>query len=360
MNARRLALVAGLLLGNPAAPAQEQPGRDAAALGSEGPSFAREVLTDEYDCDGINVGDFDNEGRAHADGKPRLLVLTDIGGDPDDSQSLIRLLTYADEFDIEGLVASASGTPGELKADIVRPDLIREIVDAYGQVRENLARHRAGYPTAGELGGRIKAGNPHRGVANLGEGHDTEGSRWIIAAADRPDPRPLNVAIWGGSTELAQALWRVRHDRDERALGRFLAKLRVYAVSHQDDTGPWIVENFPDLFYVLGKSADGRDKREAVYRGMYLGGDESLTSRAWIDENIREGSRPPRRALPAADVHGPQSTQGAQGGGHALLVLLPPQRPERRRTIPSGAAGGAASSTRAAASTATPRTTSRA
>ena len=49
--------------------------------------------------------------------KPRLLVLTDIGGDPDDQQSMIRLMTYANEFEIEGLIASAAGIPGELKEE---------------------------------------------------------------------------------------------------------------------------------------------------------------------------------------------------------------------------------------------------
>src|SRR4051812_7097359 len=79
--------------------------------------------------------------------RPRLVILTDIGGDPDDQQSVIRLLLYANEFDIEGLIASASGTPGELKAETVKPELIREIVEAYGQVRDNLLLHQPGYPT---------------------------------------------------------------------------------------------------------------------------------------------------------------------------------------------------------------------
>src|SRR5215831_15607171 len=77
-----------------------------------------------------------------APAKPRLLVLTDIGGDPDDQQSMIRLMTYANEFEIEGLIATAAGTPGELKKDVTRPDLIRQIVKAYGKVRPNLLLHR--------------------------------------------------------------------------------------------------------------------------------------------------------------------------------------------------------------------------
>ena len=57
--------------------------------------------------------------------RPRLAVLTDIGGDPDDQQALVRLMLYANEFEIEALIASASGTRGELKKAITQPDLIR-------------------------------------------------------------------------------------------------------------------------------------------------------------------------------------------------------------------------------------------
>src|SRR6478736_2970736 len=40
--------------------------------------------------------------------KQRLLVLSDIEADPDDAQSLVRLLLYSNELDIEGLVATTS------------------------------------------------------------------------------------------------------------------------------------------------------------------------------------------------------------------------------------------------------------
>ena len=38
---------------------------------------------------------------------PRLIVTTDIGQDPDDQQSMVRLLHYANEFDIEGIITNA-------------------------------------------------------------------------------------------------------------------------------------------------------------------------------------------------------------------------------------------------------------
>jgi hypothetical protein len=37
---------------------------------------------------------------ASAAERPRLAVLTDIGGDPDDQQSLVRLMVYANESQI--------------------------------------------------------------------------------------------------------------------------------------------------------------------------------------------------------------------------------------------------------------------
>ena len=94
---------------------------------------------------------------------------------------------------------------------------------------------------------------------------------------DRPDPRPVWVVIWGGSADLAQALWRVRRDRTPEELSRFLSKLRVHAIGDQDSTGPWIREQFPGLFMITQRRA---------YRGMYRGGDASLVSSEWVETHI--------------------------------------------------------------------------
>ena len=87
--------------------------------------------------------------------RPRLAVLTDIGADPDDQQSMIRLMVYANEFDLELLIATGAGAPGELKEAITRPELIRQILDAYGEVLPNLQRHAAGWPTVESLRARV-------------------------------------------------------------------------------------------------------------------------------------------------------------------------------------------------------------
>ena len=120
--------------------------------------------------------------------RPRLAVLTDIGADPDDQQSMIRLMVYANEFDLELLIATGAGTPGELKEAITRPDLIRQIVDAYGEVLPNLQRHAAGWPTAESLHARVMSGNPLRGRQYVGAGHDTAASRALIDRIDAGTP----------------------------------------------------------------------------------------------------------------------------------------------------------------------------
>lgn len=220
--------------------------------------------------------------------RPRLAVLTDIGGDPDDQQSLIRLMLYANEFEIEALIASAAGTPGELKIAITKPELIREIVSAYGEVRPQLLRHAEGWPAAASLLAVVKSGNPQRGRAHIGEGHDTEGSRFLIERIDAGSPaRPLHLSIWGGQTDFAQALWRVRHDRGAEGFRTFIAKVRVYDIADQDGIASWMRTEFPGLFYILSKAPEGTDRRLGSFRGMYLTGDETLTSPEWIERHVR-------------------------------------------------------------------------
>lgn len=228
--------------------------------------------------------------------RPRLAVLTDIGGDPDDRQSMVRLMVYANEFDIELLLASAAGTPGELREEVTKPELIRAIIAGYEKVLPNLRKHAGGWPDADALRQRVRSGNPQRGREHIGDQQDTEGSRELVRLIDGGSAkRPLNVAIWGGQTDLAQALWRVKHDRGADSLALFARKLRIYDINDQDHLAEWMRGEFPGLNYILAKAPAGHDKREGVYRGMYLTGDLSLTSREWIEANVH--SRGPLGAL---------------------------------------------------------------
>ncbi len=241
--------------------------------------------------------------------KTRLLITTDIGGDPDDQQSLIRLMLYTCDFELEGIVTSAAGTQGELGESIIRPDLVEKTIHSYGEVWPNLVKHNENFPSPEHLLSVIKKGNPFRGWENIGEGHDTEGSEWIIRCIDKEDPLPLNIAVWGGQTDVVQALWKIKNTRTSEEYKNATARFRIYDIADQDSLFKGIKKRFPDLFYVISIAPAGNDKRNAAFRGMYLGGDESLTSAEWIREYITGGHGPlgalyPLKTWTAPNPHG--------------------------------------------------------
>lgn len=231
--------------------------------------------------------------------KHRIVLLTDIGGDRDDEQSFTRFLMYADQFDIEGLIATSIRIfPKDKHRPIdgePQPQYLVNFIKAYGEVRENLMKHSEGWPEPEALLPLIRKGvktgrdapfNIRTGIAGEGSGHypleqligknkDSGASMLIIEAVDRDDPRPLWIPIWGGSVELAQALWRVRNDRSEKELKKFVSKLRVYAWGNQDATGLWIQENFPDLFYLVSTG------------GVIYSAAPELQSKKWLNTNVR-------------------------------------------------------------------------
>lgn len=225
-------------------------------------------------------------------GKERIVILTDIENEPDDAQSLVRFLTYANQFDIEGLVATTS-THQRTKTAAWR---IQQIVEAYGKVQANLLRHEPGYPTAEHLLSVIRQGLPEYGMQAVGEGKDSPGSELLIRAVDRDDPRPLWIPVWGGPNVLAQALWKVRATRSPEALAKFVAKLRVYTISDQDDSGPWMRKTFPALFTIASPGIHaGGAYHYATWSGIsgdrfharFVGADFGLVDNDWLERNIR-------------------------------------------------------------------------
>jgi hypothetical protein len=227
-----------------------------------------------------------------ASSRPRVLVLTDIENEPDDAMSLVRFLTYANHFEIEGLVATTSIH----QKGRVAPQRIRRIVEAYGKVRDNLELHEPGFPTATTLLPLVTEGLPVYGMEGVGEGKNSPGSELLIRAADRDDPRPLWIPVWGGPSVLAQALWKIRATRSPEALAKVVTKLRVYAISDQDDSGPWLRKEFPALFYIVspGFNAGGAYHHATWsgisgdnFHGRFDGADYSLVTNEWLDRNIR-------------------------------------------------------------------------
>ena len=197
----------------------------------------------------------------------RVVVSTDIGGtDPDDFQSMVHLLVYADVLDIEGLVSSAFGQG--LKEDILR------VIDCYEKDYANLKTYSDKYPTPDALRAITKQGEKER-APYAGVRESTEGSEWIVECARRDDPRPLHVLVWGGIEDLAQAL----HDAPE-----ILPKLRVYWIGGPNkkwspDAYQYLVENHPELWII---------ESNAAYRGWFTGGNQSgeWGNKAFVAEHV--------------------------------------------------------------------------
>jgi hypothetical protein len=204
---------------------------------------------------------------------------------------MVRFLVYSNEYDVEGIVATTS----TWLRNTNRLDLIQRQIEAYGQVRDNLLRHAPGFPPKEHLLSVAKRGSMQYGMAGVGEGKLTEGSKQIVSAVDNPDPRPLWISVWGGANTLAQALFDVRQSRPDEQLRQFVKKLRVYTISDQDDSGRWLRLNFPDLFYIVSPSnEDWKEYWRATWTGIsgdrhYRNGPMhrfELVDNPWLEENV--------------------------------------------------------------------------
>lgn len=113
------------------------------------------------------------------------------------------------------------------------------------------------------------------GPGSRGVGSPTEGSRWIIERARRPDPRPLWVLVGGGIEDVAQAL----HDAPD-----ILPKLRVYFIDGPNKMWSvgaynYVAENHPRLRIIEANS---------TYRGWFIGGNQSgeWSNKGFVDAHI--------------------------------------------------------------------------
>lgn len=217
--------------------------------------------------------------------KPRLVVLTDIAPgniEPDDMESMVRLMVYADRYEIEALITTIGWNCDPYPTEWA--DSLYRVIDAYEQDVNNLCRRsrqkfffplkkeqkrqRLGYwPSPAYLRSRVAMGSQHAGIARLGKDNDSPGSNLIIKLVDEDDPRPIWVACWGGGNTLAQAIWRVKQERSQEELKKFLHKLRVFTITDQDmvyamrmnrsySSHQWMRREFADdLLFIWDESA---------------------------------------------------------------------------------------------------------
>jgi hypothetical protein len=160
----------------------------------------------------------------HADERLRVIVETDAGGDPDDEQSLVRFLLYANEWDVEGIICNrAEARDGENhNPERTGLGIARRQVKAYGECYAKLIQHDARYPKLERLLERTVSGY---------EDSD-EGVKLILSAVDSADPRPVWFLNWGtdhgaATSSLRRALDRILTERGPQNYAEFKSRLRL-------------------------------------------------------------------------------------------------------------------------------------
>lgn len=259
---------------------------------------------------------------AQSDQKHRLIVLSDIEAEPDDIESFVRLVLYSNVIDIKGMIATTS----IWHQNRVDPESIRKVIRAYGKVQPNLVRHEGNFPDVNTLLALVKQGLPKYGMTGVGAGMDSEGSDWIIKVLEEKDERPLWVSVWGGANTLAQALDKIRRTKSKTEAKALISKLRVYTISDQDDSGIWIRNNFPDLFFIVSPGDDYGSATWIGINSVIPGINNESISNKWLAENIQQGHGP-------LGVEYPDVAWGMEGDTPSWLNLIPnglsvPEHPE--------------------------------
>lgn len=240
----------------------------------------------------------------------RVIVSSDFphfpvtDSDPDDVQSMVRFLLYSNEFEVEGLIASAGSF-----SMVAKKQNILDILDLYDKVDENLRIKDIKYPNAEYLRSVTYEGLGNNHNINIiwgcnkqswseiiGEGKDSEASEAIIATVDKPDSRPIYICAWGGPREVAQAIWKIQKTRSQDELNSFISKLRIFLIGCQDASHDWLMDTFPQLFIIESKT---------TYMGMFGSG-----TRSWVETNIINNRGPLGAVYPPKAIAGPGVIEG--------------------------------------------------
>ncbi|KAJ6603584.1 hypothetical protein DFH09DRAFT_1068735 [Mycena vulgaris] len=228
--------------------------------------------------------------------KPRIFILTDIANEPDDAMSLTRFLLYSNQFSLQGICATTSiWLPNSTHIE-----QIHSHIDSYADIVDNLnvhVAHDAGYPSAKDVMSKTFAGYPAYGMDAVGAGKSSNGSRALMQTVAASDEETW-VTIWGGANVLAQAVWEYEQEHSPKDVEKFLAKLRVYSISDQDDAGAWLRHQHNSIFWIL--SVHGMNlytiatwvgiSGEIFYPFDAGGPNSSLVTNEWLQTNIRDVS----------------------------------------------------------------------
>ena len=209
----------------------------------------------------------------------RVFVSTDLGGDPDDIQSLYRLIHYSDILNVEG-IGSCTGPGSTPKADRIREWIRRVDVD---HLRE---RGHTDLMTEADLLACVKQGltTPGRSEPE----RQTEASTSLIERAHAGSTQaPLWVLVWGSLTDVAQALHEDPRIAPKIRINSIGSSNTVNDPESRDYVYRFMARHYKDLWWI--ENGMMPKLSHDTFRGVYQGGDQSgeWDNIAFIHQNIR-------------------------------------------------------------------------
>ena len=190
--------------------------------------------------------------------RTRIIVTTDP--ELDDLNSMLRLLLYANEIELVGLIYSSSqhhyaGDPERGITPFRWPPSgarghIDQALDAYEQVYSNLVIHDSGYPTPEHLRALVRVGN----IADVGDMlRPSPGSDLIAQVLLDDEPGIVVCQAWGGLNTIGRALKTIEErfatsPEWDVIWSRVTARTVLTSWGEQDDAfTSYIRPNWPEL-----------------------------------------------------------------------------------------------------------------
>jgi len=202
----------------------------------------------------ISVADYSAVADTVQPPRARLIILADMGNEPDEEQQMAHMLVDCNEFDLEGLIAvTGKFLRPESKQEYRRtlhPELFHRLIEGYAKVLPNLKLNAKHWPEPDYLRSIVCEGQKGYGIADVGDGKSSPGSKLILAALAKDDPRPIWMVVNAGANTLAQALHDYRATHSAAEVDALVARLRVFENGAQDNSGAWICAQFPKIHWI--------------------------------------------------------------------------------------------------------------